>query len=32
MYDLAMLLAAAAFFATCWLLIVVCDRLMGEKK
>jgi hypothetical protein len=31
MSDFAMLAAAAVFAVSSWLLVVLCDRLMGDK-
>ena len=31
MNDLPMLGSAALFAVLCWLLVVLCDRLMGNK-
>jgi hypothetical protein len=32
MSDIVMLLIAAAFAASSWLLLVLCDALMGKKS
>ena len=31
MNDVTMLLVTAGFFGSSWLLVVLCDRLMGGK-
>jgi len=31
MVDLIYLVVIVAFFASCWLLIALCDRLGGER-